>query len=339
VYDTEEIVVKPLAPVLRSIPLYSGATILGDGRVIMILDADGIAKTVLNHQTETRDDTSAEDVSSGEEKKEQMLLVKIGSLGQAAVPLQLVKRIEDITPERIEYALRRPVVQYRNELIPIVSPCAEIVIGESANQPVLMFSQGTRTFGLAVSQIMDVVDDHLDIQPAQLGSGIIGTCILNEKVTEILDIGHYFLKAFPQAQQSADMTKQEVASEKPRLLLIDKNPFFRSLLKPLLMTAGFRVDSSPSFADAHRDLLAGHQYDVILTDLDGMSISNGEAIDQLRRASAETDPRVIALSASEAGLDKFSHLAREFDGWATKLDSQALLETVTRNVRNQRRAA
>jgi two-component system chemotaxis sensor kinase CheA len=339
VFDTEEIVVKPLAPVLRSIPLYSGATILGDGRVIMILDADGIAKTVLSHETETRDDTLEDEAVAGLEKKEQMLLVKIGAHGQAAVPLGLVKRIEDLKPERIEYAMKQPVVQYRNELIPIVSPSAEIVIGKNENQSVLMFSQGTRTFGLAVTQIMDVVDDFLEIQPAQLGSGIIGTCILNEKVTEILDIGYYFLKAFPHAQQNAEVTRQETAAEKPRLLLIDQNPFFRSLLKPLLMTAGYQVESAHSFADAHRDLLAGHQYDVILTDLDGLSIASGETIDQLRRASAETDPRVIALSASEAGLDKFSHLAREFDGWATKLDSQSLLDTVTRNVRNQRRSA
>ncbi len=43
VFDTEEIVVKPVAPILRHIPMFSGNTILGDGSVIMILDPNGIA--------------------------------------------------------------------------------------------------------------------------------------------------------------------------------------------------------------------------------------------------------------------------------------------------------
>jgi CheY-like chemotaxis protein len=85
--------------------------------------------------------------------------------------------------------------------------------------------------------------------------------------------------------------------------------------------------------------LSGMLYDVILADLDVMPLAGGDAIEQLRRASAQSEPRMIALSSSEAGLDRFSHLAREFDGWATKFDSQTLLDTVTRNVRTQRRAA
>jgi two-component system, chemotaxis family, sensor kinase CheA len=43
VFDTEEIVVKPVAPILRDITMFGGNTILGDGSVIMILDPIGIA--------------------------------------------------------------------------------------------------------------------------------------------------------------------------------------------------------------------------------------------------------------------------------------------------------
>lgn len=340
VFDTEEIVVKPLSPVLRSIPLYSGATILGDGRVIMILDADGVARTLLHHEHEAVDHmptaTAAKALGN---PTDQMLLVKIGDLGQAAVPLELVKRIEDIGPDRVEYALRRPVVQYRGELIPIVSANPDVVIGGTASQPVLMFSQGTKTFGLVVSEILDVVDEVLDIQSAPLGSGIIGTSILNGKVTEILDVGYFFVKAFPQTQFASEVVVTQDTDAKSRLLLIDSNPFFRTLLKPLLMTAGYQVDSVATLGDAHRDLLAGNYYDVILTDLDAMPLSGGDAIEQLRRASAQNDTKVIALSSSESGLERFAHINREFDGWATKFDSQTLLDTVTRHVRTARRAA
>src|SRR5208283_5896237 len=46
VFDTEEIVVKPVAPILRHITMFSGNTILGDGSVIMILDPNGIARAM-----------------------------------------------------------------------------------------------------------------------------------------------------------------------------------------------------------------------------------------------------------------------------------------------------
>ncbi len=338
VFDTEEIVVKPLAPVFRSIPLYSGATILGDGRVIMILDADGIARSELHHTAERTDDAAADAVIE-KSTKEQMLLVKIGENARAAVPLELIKRIEDVTSDRIEYALRRPVVQYRGELIPIVSANPDVKVGDLPSQPVLMFSQGTRTFGLAVSEILDVVHEELDIQSAPLGSGIIGTSILDGRVTEILDIGHYFVKAFPQVQTVAEIAGTSEATAKPKLLLIDQNAFFRTLLKPLLMTAGYQVETVASLADAHQDLLAGNQYDVILTDLDSVPMAGVETVDQLRRASSQSEARVIALSATESGLERIAHLAREFDGWATKFDSQTLLDTVTRSVRTNRRAA
>jgi two-component system, chemotaxis family, sensor kinase CheA len=340
VFDTEEIVVKPLAPVLRDIALYSGATILGDGRVILILDADSIARSVLHHHQEELDEVLPHDRHIGEDNaKEQMLLLKIGEIGQATVPLQLVKRIEEIGRDRFEYALRCPVVQFQGELIPIIAASADVSIGVLPSQPVLMFSQGTRTFGLAVTAILDVVDEVLDVQPSAIGDGTIGTCILNGKVTELLDIGHYFVKAFPKMQLQAEVLPQTrtAKSSKPRLLLIDQNPFFRTLLKPLLMTAGYEVESVATLEEAHRSLKSGNEFAVILADLDGVPMAGGETIDQLRHATATCEPRVIALAANEMGLDKFAHLSKDFDGWATKFDSQSLLETVNRHVHTYQR--
>jgi two-component system, chemotaxis family, sensor kinase CheA len=341
VFDTEEIVVKPLAPVLRDIALYSGATILGDGRVILILDADSIARSVLHHHQDELDDVLSSDAGRlGNTQTEQMLLLKTGDSGQATVPLQLVKRIEEITSDRIEYAMRRPVVQFQGELIPIIAANEDVLIGVLPSQPVLMFSQGTRTFGLAVTAILDVVDEELDVQPSVIGNGTIGTCILNGKVTELLDIAHYFVKAFPQALLQADRVVETTAAKpaKPRLLLIDQNPFFRTMLKPLLMTAGYEVESVATLADAHLALKSGNEFAVILADLDGVPMAGGETIDQLRHASAKSEPRVIALAANEMGLEKFAHLSKEFDGWATKFDSQTLVDTVTRQVHTYQRA-
>jgi two-component system chemotaxis sensor kinase CheA len=42
--DTQEIVVKPLGSQVKDVPAFAGATIMGDGRVALILDVLGLAQ-------------------------------------------------------------------------------------------------------------------------------------------------------------------------------------------------------------------------------------------------------------------------------------------------------
>ncbi|MBO6804461.1 MAG: chemotaxis protein CheA, partial [Thalassospira sp.] len=121
VFDTEEIVVKPVAPILRDLSLFSGNTILGDGSVIMILDPNGIATrtgeiTVGGSQGvegKAKADASDRETTS-------MLVFRAGGSEVRAVPLALVARLEEIDVENIEHSNGRPLVQYRGKLMPLV---------------------------------------------------------------------------------------------------------------------------------------------------------------------------------------------------------------------------
>ena len=107
VYDTEEIVVKPVAPILRDISLYSGNTILGDGSVVLILDPNGIAAEV-GEMTVTESE-AAKVVSSNigrSEDKVALLVFRAHSEEPKAVPLSLVARLEEIDVSSIEYSDR-----------------------------------------------------------------------------------------------------------------------------------------------------------------------------------------------------------------------------------------
>ena len=97
VFDTEEIVVKPTASVLRAIPFYSGATILGDGAVIMILDPKGVAQTL--GAIDTNIEETHEEARSGETLVQLLIMRGAGATLKAA-PLQLVSRIEGRRPKR-----------------------------------------------------------------------------------------------------------------------------------------------------------------------------------------------------------------------------------------------
>ena len=122
VFDTEEIVVKPVAPILRHVTMFSGNTILGDGSVIMILDPNGIARAT---GIGAGGDSKAMSANTKEQARSSdltaMLLFRAGSEQKMAVPLGLVARLEDIPRDKIEISCGAPVTQYRGKLMPLVA--------------------------------------------------------------------------------------------------------------------------------------------------------------------------------------------------------------------------
>ena len=122
VFDTEEIVVKPVAPILRHITLFSGNTILGDGSVIMILDPNGIARATgigTGHTAADAEPVQAADTQSSAQKMA-LLLFRAGDAHAKAVPLNLVSRLETVERKTIEYPGGQAMIQYRGKLMPLV---------------------------------------------------------------------------------------------------------------------------------------------------------------------------------------------------------------------------
>ncbi|MCG8491843.1 MAG: chemotaxis protein CheW, partial [Sneathiellales bacterium] len=189
VFDTEEIVVKPVAPILRDLSIFSGNTILGDGSVIMILDPNGIAsKSGENVVGDHSVQEEAHKVSS-ESDKVALLICRAGGEEPKAVPLSLVARLEEVDVDTIEMTNGRMVVQYRGKIMPLVTMNDEAKIVESGRQPILVFSDNDRTMGLVVDEIVDIVDDHLNVEMASNMEGMIGSAVIREKATDIIDVG------------------------------------------------------------------------------------------------------------------------------------------------------
>src|SRR3984885_4546274 len=118
VFDTEEIVVKPVAPILRHVTMFSGNTILGDGSVIMILDPNGIARrTGVGAGSESRLEHAGRIDTKSSAEKTAMLLFDAGGNQRMGVPLGLVARLEDIPRDKIEISCGQPVTQYRGKLM------------------------------------------------------------------------------------------------------------------------------------------------------------------------------------------------------------------------------
>ncbi|MBF0492235.1 MAG: chemotaxis protein CheA [Deltaproteobacteria bacterium] len=201
--DTQEIVVKPLGKQMKGIHIYAGATILGDGNVILILDVMGIAK-MANVVSELKDPSLHELEQQVLGKKEDalaLLLFASSDDGRMAVPLSEVTRLEKFATQQIEWAGGQQVIQYRNEIMPLISVSGllperrKMLRNASSLQKiekdfveVIVYSRGDSRVGILIEKVIDIVETTEKIQCNASRKGILGSIVIQNRVTELLDI-------------------------------------------------------------------------------------------------------------------------------------------------------
>ncbi|MBZ5697854.1 MAG: chemotaxis protein CheW [Acidobacteriia bacterium] len=201
--DSEEIVVKPLSKQLRGIKVFAGATIMGDGRVALILDVVGLAQGA-SILAEVRDRAVTEKPVESLEKeaeKQTFLLFAGPDDARMALPLDTLARLEEFPASQVEKSGEEWVVQYRGKILPLIR--LESVLEERRRRPrnaerkpqsdtspmqVLVCHDEGQTIGLVVDQILDIVEDRADVKSPATRAGIQYAVVINEHVTELLDI-------------------------------------------------------------------------------------------------------------------------------------------------------
>jgi two-component system chemotaxis sensor kinase CheA len=326
VFDTEEIVVKPVAPILRDISLYSGNTILGDGSVVMILDPNGIASE--SGATEVGEERSAEEVHAtghGEERSA-ILLFRAGGNAPKAVPLSLVARLEEIDVNAIERSNGMPVVQYRGQLMPLVMVNESATIHSEGRQPVVVFTDDDHSMGLVVDEITDIVEDHMALELSSGKPGMVGSAVIAGKATEVIDVAHYM------GRIHGDWHKAAAGGQSKRILLVDDSPFFRNLLSPLLSVAGYSVTAVESAEEALKLRDHGETFDIIVSDIEMPGLDGCEFAHQVRASGAWQETPLVALAANS--LDLRRGQAAGFNDLAAKFDREAIIAKVSQTLLN-----
>jgi two-component system, chemotaxis family, sensor kinase CheA len=188
--DPEEIVVKPLSAVLKGVGLYSGATVLGNGDLALILDPGAIAVRAGVAMGGEDESLHAEAESRADLTSAEYLLVDVAGR-QAAVPLADVLRIEQIPVSRIEWMGCRPVINFAGQLVP-VEDGGRLVERAQANaeaQIILVICrEGARQVGIAVSHVLDVAAGGplFEAGTNQLHRDVT---LLRNRVTGVVDVG------------------------------------------------------------------------------------------------------------------------------------------------------
>jgi two-component system chemotaxis sensor kinase CheA len=340
VFDTEEIVVKPVAPILRDVSMFSGNTILGDGTVIMILDPNGIASA--SGGTSHTEGVAATEVTmaTGHQNERVTLLVfRAGDGTPKAVPLSLIARLEEVDGATIELGDGKPVVQYRGKLMPLITIEQSYVIKREGRQPILVFTDGTRSMGLLVDEIVDIVEDRLSIEMSGKRAGYMGSAIVAGKSTDIVDTAHYLTQAYPDWFGAMDRSAGAKTDSGKRLLLVDDSPFFRNLLAPLLSTAGYEVTTAESGDQALGLCESGRDFDVIVSDIEMPGMDGFEFCEKVRKNSRWQETPLVALT-SRTGPDDLDRGRKVgFTDYIAKLDRDALLRTLSETTAVTRGAA
>lgn len=288
--DVQEIVAKPLATRLRHIHLLAGSTILGDGSVIMIVDPNGIARSLgVEALAELQ---PAEDAVEMSAEKTSLLVFRAGAHEPKAVPLSLVMRIEEIDVARVEMSDGRRMIQYRGRLMPLVE-IGGARLRDSGRQPVLVVSDDGRMMGLVVDAIVDIAEETMAIDLSSRTEGVIGSAVIRGRATEIVDIGHFLPIAL-----GGQFGLRTASATSPAVLLVDDSAFFRDLLAPVLRAAGYRVTSAAGAREAFDVLRAGERYEAVLADTDMPEIDGFAFATALRSDAALRGMPLIALSAT-----------------------------------------
>jgi two-component system chemotaxis sensor kinase CheA len=202
VINTEEIVVKAVGGQLKAIGLYSGATVLGDGTVALILDVQALARRALRTETTERQESRealARSVAA-ETERQRMLLAAIGEGRRVAIPLDTVTRLEQVRTEAVERVGNREVVQYRGAILPIVRLDRHLgAYGTSEREvlEVIVYSDHGRSVAIVVEEILDIVDGGAAVRSDIDDLGLLGSAVLGDKVTELLDVRAAILAADP----------------------------------------------------------------------------------------------------------------------------------------------
>jgi two-component system chemotaxis sensor kinase CheA len=197
--DTQEIVVKPLWKHLKGISCFAGATVMGDGKVALILDVFGLAQragalSAMQSWTEARPPAPP----PRPVERASVLLVAAADGSRMAIPLERVSRLEEFPRSRLERVGGRQVVQHRGQILPLLDVAA-VLDGRPANGlttaaaedemvQVVVCIRKDKPIGLIVASILDIVEQDSDVRGDASRPGVDYVTVIQGHVTELLDV-------------------------------------------------------------------------------------------------------------------------------------------------------
>lgn len=339
-HDSEEIVVKPVGRHLKKCTAYAGATIMGDGKVALILDISNLAQMAELSAVSEASQTikRAEAAAEAEKDKAALLTFRNGEKEYFAAPLNIVERIERIKTADIELLGDRKVVQYRGGALPLyeLSQVTDFeALSTKEQQEVIVFKIKDRELGLMVTPPVDAVEVQLDVDEGTLKQpAISGSMIINDHTTMLVDIFEMIKILNPDwFKEEAKIAEKMNESGKKILLFAEDSAFFRNQVKTFMEEDGFSVIEAEDGRIAW-ELLKERvdEIDLVVTDLEMPNMDGFELTSRIKGDSKYSHLDVIALTslASEAHIEKGKKVG--IDEYEIKLDRERLMKVIRKRL-------
>ncbi len=325
--DSEEIVVMPLHPLLRPLGVYSGATILGDGEVALILNGEGVTRHGgLAHRGRSLEGPLPAIPSESDQQR--LLLFRYGPAELLALPLEAVRRVIRIEARRIERVGDRELINVEGAAINVlrldrflaISPCPD----RDAFYLILPCAGGA-SVGLLASDIVDTPTVAAEVDPrAGQADGTLGSMLIRDRIALFLDLDR-IVETWHQATDSTAPALPILTGR--RILVVEDTQFFRQLITNQLRSAGHEVVLAVNGREG-LDRLAEGPFDLVVSDIempvmDGMTFAR-HVRDEPRFASLP----MLAVTTLTGQEDRQRALASGFDAYEIKLDRRRFLTCV-----------
>jgi two-component system chemotaxis sensor kinase CheA len=336
-HDSEEIVVKPLGRDLKKCKGYAGATIMGDGRVALILDVANLAQMagLASLEGSSRAAEVAEENLRAirEQKDRQSLLVfRSAENEQFAAPLNMVERIEKIKATDIENVGGKRVIRYRGSSLPLFSVDEVAMVQPLADADdllVIVFIISGKEIGLLAIGPVDAIESSLDVDGRTLKqAGIMGSAIINDHTTLMVDVYEIVQTLNPQWFENLEAATND-NGEAAKILFAEDSNFFRNQVKSYMEDEGYAVIEAEDGAIAW-DLLQKHadEISLVVTDIEMPNMNGFELTRRIKGSNAYSHLPVIALTtlAGEEDIEKGRQVG--ISDYQIKLDREKLVRSI-----------
>jgi two-component system chemotaxis sensor kinase CheA len=336
-HDSEEIVVKPLGRDLKKCKGYAGATIMGDGRVALILDVGNLAQmaglTSIEGSSRAAEVAEESKRAIREQKDRQSLLVfRSAENEQFAAPLNMVERIEKIKATDIETVGGKRVIRYRGGSLPLFSVDEVSMVeplADSEDLLVIVFILNNREIGLLAIGPVDAVELSLEVDGQTLKqAGIMGSAIINDHTTLMVDVYEMVQTLNPEWFETLSSATSE-DGEAAKILFAEDSNFFRNQVKSYMEDEGYTVIEAEDGAIAW-DLLQEHadEISLVVTDIEMPNMNGFELTKKIKESNAYSHLPVIALTtlAGEEDIAKGREVG--ISDYQIKLDREKLIRSI-----------
>ncbi|OGR20027.1 MAG: hybrid sensor histidine kinase/response regulator [Desulfobacterales bacterium GWB2_56_26] len=338
--DSEEIVIKPLGRHLQQCKGYAGATIMGDGRIALILDVSNLARMARLTSIDRSDRAAevaraAEDAVRAKKDKQSLLIFKSSEIEHFAVPLNQVERIEKIKRSDIEDLGGRRVMKYRGGSLSLI--CVDDVamvqpLADQDNLLVIVFNIAKRAVGLLAVGPIDAIEISADIDDTTLSQpGIMGSIIIDQHTTMLVNVYEMVHTLFPQWFEEKEKNIIEIIDDTapPTILIAEDSKFFRNQVKGYMTEVGYNVIEAEDGVEALNKLQEyGDQIDMLVTDIEMPNMNGFELTQRIRKDDKYFKLPIIALTTLASAEDVAKGQAVGVNEYHIKLDKERLMVSV-----------